>query len=40
MDNVNNNTSNFATSLPKAIAFRPSSGYAIPQQVILMINDY
>jgi len=36
MDNVNNNTSNFATSLPKTIAFRPSSGYVIPQQVIII----
>jgi hypothetical protein len=30
----NANTSNFATSVPKNIAFRPTSGYNILQQVI------
>ena len=37
--NDNSNISNFATSLPKTIAFRPSSAYAIPLEVII-INVY
>jgi hypothetical protein len=36
----NSNISNFATSVPKAIAFRPSSEYAIPHQVVIFINIY
>jgi hypothetical protein len=36
MDNVN--PSNFATSVPKTIVFRPTSAYAIPQQVIFLVN--
>ena len=33
----NGNISNFATSLPKNIAFRPSSTYTIPHEVIIYI---
>lgn len=33
-NNSTNNVSNFATSVPKNIAFRPTSAYSIPQRVI------